>query len=811
MNLRYEDNPIKLDNISIIKYRLNINKTPTKSVLNTKDRKIIYQNINLTNNTNKTNYTEKTIESSYRGNKNILIEENNLIIPYENKNIKKISKTNQGVVPNKYYSKLSIGKIEYQLTKKYKNKNNNINSEKSKTIFSKKEFLNKSSLASNNISFKEIKYNDKHQNISYIKRNNVKNYEFNGKVGQLSDNYSSSDLNLTKEFLKQDNNTTFLKLFKSNIDKIEKNYYNKKIYYRIKLKNKLLRQKSKEINKASERIDNTIKFNFIKKNFINELNLTNENSIKENKEKEGALFKKIKNYPKFKKNNRLTLNNLKALKDKINRKKINNTYDIKRIFKIQSIWKSKLYRRKFVYYQNLDKFKKIIYSIYMKKIKSIIIEILKDLANNLYTNNFYIKEKSELKSNNENNIKNIIYQESNNKNILKNSKKQINKTQYEISKLNLSLINYKTTLKEICHNNSINITTKHNSIKNNIYNLIEESQINLNTEFKGIKNKNFESFKNNIIDTKVNDINILNNKKDKSIKLNNESLNLVGRNFSLEESIDKIKESLEYDNQITFFSEIKYENIIENERFSLINNKKENKSNEKLNLSISKNENILFLSKKKPQNLKQYNTNNLYFIGKNKVYVNEITQTTDELNKIEYNQIHNIEHFSMINKKIKNYNKYNEIDNKGGLEINPIELKRTANCNICNENKIEILKKKNEIINEKAKINMMKILFPIRIKSCILINSKKYVFYLLTNKIKNICFISHLIELNEKIMNDNKKNLFEKMKKINILYYKNFYYNQISKNKIRDLLNEYIKYKREMFLSELKLLLNSIK
>ena len=44
---------------------------------------------------------------------------------------------------------------------------------------------------------------------------------------------------------------------------------------------------------------------------------------------------------------------------------------------------------------------------------------------------------------------------------------------------------------------------------------------------------------------------------------------------------------------------------------------------------------------------------------------------------------------------------------------------------------------------------MMKILFPIRIKSSLLLYTKKYVFHKLLNNLRNICFISHLINANE--------------------------------------------------------------
>ena len=80
------------------------------------------------------------------------------------------------------------------------------------------------------------------------------------------------------------------------------------------------------------------------------------------------------------------------------------------------------------------------------------------------------------------------------------------------------------------------------------------------------------------------------------------------------------------------------------------------------------------------------------------------------------------------------YNLCNEIDNKEGIEINPVEMKRTKNnINnrfISNENKIQFLNDKKSIMSEKAKINMMKIILPIRIRTSLKEwAKKKYFFY----------------------------------------------------------------------------------
>ena len=71
-----------------------------------------------------------------------------------------------------------------------------------------------------------------------------------------------------------------------------------------------------------------------------------------------------------------------------------------------------------------------------------------------------------------------------------------------------------------------------------------------------------------------------------------------------------------------------------------------------------------------------------------------------------------------------------------GLEINPYEIKRTKN-NINNvfisyENKIQILNNKESIFTEKAKHNIMKIIFLLKFKKILKERIRKDVFKLLS-------------------------------------------------------------------------------
>jgi hypothetical protein len=88
------------------------------------------------------------------------------------------------------------------------------------------------------------------------------------------------------------------------------------------------------------------------------------------------------------------------------------------------------------------------------------------------------------------------------------------------------------------------------------------------------------------------------------------------------------------------------------------------------------------------------------------------------------------------------YNENNEIEKGKGLEINPMEMKRTKNNDnnvfISYENKMAVSNSKNDIFNEKAKKNMMKIILPIRLKSTLREYVRKNTYPLLVSNLKKI-------------------------------------------------------------------------
>ena len=382
--------------------------------------------------------------------------------------------------------------------------------------------------------------------------------------------------------------------------------------------------------------------------------------------------------------------------------------------------------------------------------------------------------------------------------------------------------------------------------KESKFNFIPENQIDLNT----LKSKLTENY---IIEKqKDNNINIisLKNKNEFNkdcITINNEILlNIFSEKKCDENNKDK-KESLDLDKN-------KNINIYENERFYLINKISKSKNKE---LEINKNEEIFLLQNKKDikfsDGLSIYNTDNLTIKSKEIKKCDKSTEISEELNKIEQNnnseiipklkkedfvgETINIENdlknkiepdnkiilkekqeFHFINNSSKNkklnYNDINEIDKTDGLEINPYEIQRTQN-NIHNifisyENKMEMINNKESIYAEKAKRNMMKIILPIRIKSVLKEWIKKNVFKLLINSLKKISFISHLLLLNNKYINKNKKYCFEKFKdNAKIVKIKNYYLKEIGKLLMKNMLRKYGVYKWNINLNELAKLIIS--
>ena len=308
-------------------------------------------------------------------------------------------------------------------------------------------------------------------------------------------------------------------------------------------------------------------------------------------------------------------------------------------------------------------------------------------------------------------------------------------------------------------------------------------------------------------------------------------------------------------------------NIFENERFYLINNTNNKKSKkENINSLIEKKEIEFNMDLRSyfyyNENLRIFNNDNIFIKCENKK-CDKTTEISEEINKIEPsnptelifqgintkkdilnenginiineqdNIVNNNENNNKINlkenKKILldneisnninlnfekknnkniNYNEINEIEKGEGIEINPYEIKRTQN-NINNtfisyENRIQMLNDKNALYIEKAKKNIVKIIFPIKIKTFLKEWIKKNVYKVLINNLKKICFISHLMMINNNYMNKNKKNSFEKIKENSkMIQLKNYYLNEFRKSMIKNLFRKYAIYKWNIELNNL--------
>ena len=138
MNQKMANNYIyisyKIDRLSYIKKRTVYNKTPVKYSSNKKYNNTLYHKN--TNNSN-SNYTE-TNETSFRATKNHLIEKNPEVNSFRNDQLsQRLTRTNQGEIHKKYYSKLGIDKMQYQFIKNYEINKNSLKQKKSQTHFPK--------------------------------------------------------------------------------------------------------------------------------------------------------------------------------------------------------------------------------------------------------------------------------------------------------------------------------------------------------------------------------------------------------------------------------------------------------------------------------------------------------------------------------------------------------------------------------------------------------------------------------------------------------------------------------------------------
>ena len=684
------------------------------------------------------------------------------------------------------------------------------------TTVSKGKVTSPNSLNWNNIGFKEIKCKNTFTTSNYksnlLEKNNnlLSSYNLSNNYGAMAKNLGFYDINSnqnSKKYSKYNNNNLL---------------YSKKTGLKSSYGSTLT-------------------------NSNNSINNLNRNS----KQKDSLVdyYKKITQI----KNAREGLNS-KVIKDRMN-----NEDNIKKINKIQAVWKGIYVRELMSYYWNFYHFQKLLEKFFNNKYKKKFLMNLKkkDLIGDLnkkkreYNNlkNEYdkiLKQLNEFKKNNEKNKKQKIkfkIEKKNQFNILQNEKINSNqKIEEEIPKLK-SLNKKKDTLKIINNDNIIyekvkneNIYEKNHSSFAIICHISKENKETEPIEKENNKIFMIESQKGfNYENKKLFDI------QDLSVDKNND-LNIFGYKPNKE---NKVKENNFFINErFPIVGQIKAENKQENENKELLllisnqNNimiKKEEKNRcdkttettkEHINNLIKPNKNseLLFkgikkLNKDKKEQIFKKENNFIEIKKKENVPVFIKENNSIEIKKKEnvpvFIKENNFIEFKPINidKKVVNYNLINEIEKGDALEINPYEIKRTKISNkISPQNNIEVFASYN-LFTEKSKNNLTKIIFPIRLKKVFIQYMKKIYFPELINQLRKISLLYALIQIKKKYETKMKKISLKKLKeKAMLLKLRKYFKVEMDKYEIKKMIRKYVYKKWNQGLLDLsKIIINNKK
>ena len=725
---------------------------------------------------------------------------------YINKKIQTKTNTRYGNVQNKSSAPIAYNIQNNQFLYKSENrkgynqmkipsfsKNNDIRliNPNTYTTVSKGKITSPYSINWNNIGFKEIKCQNSFKTSTYkpniINKNNLfSSYNLSNNYGAVAKNLGFYDINTN-----------------SNKNKYSKyNYYNNNLLYSKKIG--LKKANGSSLNNSNNNIKKDSLIDYYKK--INEIK----------KAREGL--------------------NSKIIKDRMS-----NEDNIKKINKIQAVWKGIYVRELMSFYWNFYKFQKLLEKFINNQYKKKFLTNLKrkdsisDLNkkekeyNNLMNEyNKIVKQFNEYKKNNETNKtrrNKLRIEKKTQFKILKNKKEKIDINQHKEEESNkLRQINKK---KDIEYNNNLKIINNNNIIfekikKESIYEknhtcfsiICHISKENKETDVMEKENK-----ENNTTFTIENQkgINYEQNKLFDNVDLyidKNSDLNIFGYKQVKENKENKDKEINYFINErFQIFDQIKSEKKLENENdklllisnqndFMIKNNEKNmcDKTTETIKENI--NNNLIKPNKNTELLFKGINTLNKDKVDKKDKKEpifkkeNNFIEIKKKENKQMFKKENNFIEFKPVinaNKNIKNYNLVNEIEKGETLEINPYEFKRTKIPNkISPQNNIEVFAS-NNLFTEKSKNNLTKIIFIMKLKKVFTEFMKKKHFPKLIKELRKISLIHALMKIKQNYEIKMKKIGMKKLKeKVMIIKLRKYFKVEMEKYEIKKMIRKYL-------------------
>ena len=599
----------------------------------------------------------------------------------------------------------------------------------------------------NNIAFKEVKwknnfYNKTYNSLinNYLKNNRnflLQSYNVNNNYGATAKNLGFYNVNLNSKKTNNINNP------------INKNK-----------KNLLYSKKNGVYSYASSTLSNSY------------------NNILKNNSQKNSLYDYYKNI--------IQIQNAKeGLNSKIVKNRMADEENIKKLNKIQAVWKGIYVRELMSYYWNFNKFQRELEKIFKNY-------YWKDFLNKLKNYNLN-KEKKDYNKilDDYNNILKKFNEYKSNVNKNKNIELIKEKTHFEIINTRKIINNEEinSNEKEDKENIKLKSVNKNKNIKDSLLHFNKNLNIIKNDKFYFEKTKK-ENKKENINQINSASFSLINkspkkiSNDNKKIKENNNNLFIIenqkGFNFENEKEFNKDDLNIEKNNNFNIFNKNK---INKNENENEIKKGKINQ--QKLLISNKSDFSIKNEEKKKSDKMTITEENNEIKTDKN-IFIKE--------NKnIEY-----IKNKKENKNEIKNYNLINEIEKGDALEINPYEIKRTKikTNKISQQNNIKILVSDNNIPNQKTKNNLMKMIFPIKLKEILLKNIRKRYFTDLINKLKMIYFYRVLTKLKKNKEKKFKKKGIEKLKeKIAVVKLRNYFAKELGKYQIKNLAKKYLDFK----------------